>query len=229
MKQKPARKGRIYPMKLNQLSILLLLFVLPMTVWADTQVDVVGLFNGKAVLVVNNGKPQTLSVGQSSAEGVKLLEATSSKALLEVEGKHKELAMGQGATVAGGAASTSSSVTLYADSAGHYFTDGQVNGATLRLLVDTGATTIALNAGDAKFANIDYKKGERVAMQTADGLVNGYHVVINTLKLGSLVMNQVDAVVLDGGFPSYVLLGMSALNRMEMKREGITLTLTKKY
>ena len=216
-------------MKLGQLNVLLLLLVLSMTVWADTQVNVVGLFNGKAVVVINNGKPQTLSVGQLSAEGVKLLEATSSKAVLEVEGKRKELNMGQGATVAGGAASTSSSVTLYADSAGHYFANGQVNGVTLKFLVDTGATTIALNSGDAKFANIDYKKGERVAMQTADGLVNGYHVVINTLKLGSLVMNQVDAVVLEGGFPSYVLLGMSALNRMEMKHEGIALTLTKKY
>ena len=216
-------------MKLGQLNVLLLLLVLSMTVWADTQVNVVGLFNGKVVVVINNGKPQTLSVGQSSAEGVKLLEATSSKALLEVEGKRKELGMGQGAAVTGVAGSAPASVTLYADSEGHYFTDGQVNGVTLNLLVDTGATTIALNSGDAKLANIDYKKGERVVMQTASGLVNGYHVVINTLKLGSLVMNQVDAVVLDGGFPSYVLLGMAALNRMEMKREGIALTLTKKY
>jgi len=69
--------------------------------WADTQVNVVGLFNGKVVLIVNNGKPQTLSVGQSSAEGVKLVAADSSKAVLEVEGKRKELAMGQGASVAG--------------------------------------------------------------------------------------------------------------------------------
>ena len=44
--------------------------------WADTQVNVVGLFSGKAVVIVNNGKPQTLSVGQSSREGVKLLSRT---------------------------------------------------------------------------------------------------------------------------------------------------------
>jgi aspartyl protease family protein len=42
-------------------------------------------------------------------------------------------------------------------------------------------------------------------------------------------MNQVDAIVLEGGSPSVVLLGMSALNRLEMKREGLALTLTKKY
>jgi aspartyl protease family protein len=196
---------------------------------ADTQVNVVGLFNNKAVLIINNGKPQTLSAGQSSSEGVKLLSADSAKALLEVEGKRKELSMGQAASVAGSTDSAPGSVVLYADSAGHYLTEGQVNGATLKFLVDTGATAIAMNSGDAKFAGIDYKKGERVPVQTANGVVNAYHVVINTVKLGGVVMHQVDGMVHEGGSPSVVLLGMSALNRLDMKREGIALTLTKKY
>ena len=197
--------------------------------WADTQVNVVGLFNGKVVLIVNNGKPQTLSVGQSSAEGVKLVAADSSKAVLEVEGKRKELAMGQGASVAGDNSASINSVTLYADSAGHHFTEGQINGVTLKCIVDTGASAITLNSGDAKYAGIDYKKGERVSMQTASGVSAGYHVVLNTLTLGGLVLHQVDAVVMEGGSPPFVLLGMSALNRVEMKSEGIALTLTKKY
>jgi aspartyl protease family protein len=196
---------------------------------ADTQVNVVGLFSNKAVLIINNGKPQTLSAGQSSSEGVKLLSADSAKAVLEVEGKRKELGMGQAASVAGSADAAPGSVVLYADSAGHYLTEGQVNGATLKFLVDTGATAIAMNSGDAKFAGIDYKKGERVPVQTANGVVNAYHVVINTVKLGGVVMHQVDGMVHEGGSPSVVLLGMSALNRLDMKREGIALTLTKKY
>lgn len=206
-----------------------LLLLIPVFAQADTQVNVVGLFNNKAVLIINNGKPQTLSAGQSSTEGVKLLSADSAKAVLDVEGKRKELGMGQAASVAGSADSAPSSVVLYADSAGHYFTEGQVNGATLKFLVDTGATAIAMNSGDAKFAGIDYKKGERVQMQTANGVVNAYHVVINTVKLGGVVMHQVDGIVHEGGSPSVVLLGMSALNRLDMKREGIALTLTKKY
>jgi aspartyl protease family protein len=196
---------------------------------ADTQVNVVGLFSDKAVVIINNGKPQTLSVGQSSPEGVKLLAADSGKATFEVEGKRKELGMGQAASVAGSAATAPGSVTLYSNPAGHYLTEGQINGATLKFLVDTGASTIALNGGDAKYAGIDYKKGERIAMSTANGQVIGYRVVVNTLKMGSLILNQVDAVVLEGGSPPVVLLGMSALNRLDMKREGIALTLTKKY
>lgn len=196
---------------------------------AVTQVNVVGLFNGKAVLVINNGKPKTLSAGQSSEEGVKLISADSIKAVLEIEGKRRELGMGQAASITGAANSLPGSVTLYADSLGHHFTEGQINGVTLKFLVDTGATTIAMNSGDAKYAGIDYKKGERIQVETANGITSAYRVVIGTLKLGSLVLNQVDGVVVEGGSPAVVLLGMSALNRMEMKNEGIALTLTKKY
>ena len=137
--------------------------------------------------------------------------------------------MGQAATVAGNAASEVASVTLYADSSGHHLTEGQINGATLNFIVDTGASAIVLNSNDARKAGIDYKKGEVAQMQTANGIVNGYRVSINALRLKGLVLNQVEAVVLEGTSPPVVLLGMTALNRMEMKREGIALTLTKKY
>ena len=197
--------------------------------WADTQVNVVGLFNGKAVVIVNNGKPQTLSVGQSSREGVKLLAADSQRAVLEVEGNRRELGMGQAVSIAGSPSTVASSVTLYADSAGHFFSEGWINGAKLKFLVDTGATTVAMNSGDARYAGIDFRKGQPVQMQTANGVAKGYRVVLNTLKIGSLTLHQVDAVVLEGGSPPMVLLGMSALNRLDMKRAGIALTLTRKY
>ena len=197
--------------------------------WADTQVNVVGLFSGKAVVIVNNGKPQTLSVGQSSREGVKLLSADSRRAVLEVEGNRRELGMGQAVSIAGSSSTVASSVTLYADSAGHFFSEGWINGAKLKFLVDTGATTVAMNSGDARYAGIDFRKGQPVQMQTANGVAKGYRVVLNTLKIGSLTLHQVDAVVLEGGSPPMVLLGMSALNRLDMKRAGIALTLTRKY
>ncbi|MEQ1602482.1 MAG: TIGR02281 family clan AA aspartic protease [Methylophilaceae bacterium] len=197
--------------------------------WAEMRVNVVGLFNGKAVLVINGSKPITLSVGQSSAEGVRLLSADSNKATLEIEGKRKELGMGSAFTAAASPTSAAGSVVLYANAAGHYFSEGQINGATLKFLVDTGATAIAMNSGDAKYAGIDYKKGKKIQMQTASGIVDAYYVVINTLKLGGIILHQVDAVVLEGGSPQIVLLGMTALNRMEMKREGLVLTLTKRY
>lgn len=195
---------------------------------AETQVNIVGLFNDKAVLIINNGKPKTLSVGQTS-QGVKLLSANSVEATLEIEGKTKKLGMGQAATVAGNAQSATQSVTLYADNQGHFFSDLQINGATFKFLLDTGATMVSMNSGDAKFANIDYKRGERMQMSTANGVVNAYRVTLPTLKIGGVTLNQVEASVLEGGSPPFILLGMSALNRLDMQRNDIALTLTKKY
>ena len=195
---------------------------------ADTQVNIVGLFNDKAVVIINGGKPKTLSIGQTS-DGVKLIAANSTIATLLIEGKTKQLGMGQAASVGGSATSANASVTLYANADGHFISDCQINGATLKFLLDTGATSVALNSGDAKFANIDYKSGSPVQVSTANGVVNAYHVTIANLKIGSITLSQVEANVVEGGSPSIVLLGMSALSRLDMKRQDIALTLTKKY
>jgi aspartyl protease family protein len=195
---------------------------------ADTQVNIVGLFSNKAVLIINGGKPKTLSVGQTS-DGVKLIAADSQAATLQVEGNIKRLSMGQAASVMGKSSSGSSSAVLYADAQGHFVSDCQINGASFKFILDTGATTVAMNSGDAKFANIDYKRGEPVQVSTANGVVTAYRVTIANLKIGGITLSQVDASVLEGGSPSVVLLGMSALNRLDMKREDIALTLTKKY
>jgi aspartyl protease family protein len=211
-----------------RIAMLMLCLSISQPLLADTQVNIVGLFNGKVVVMINNGKPRTLSVGQS-AEGVKLIAADSKKAVLEVEGKRQELGMGQAASVSGTSASAPGSVVLYADQAGHYFSQGQINGVPLKFLVDTGASVVAMNSSDARRAGIEYKKGKRIPLHTANGVIQAYQVVVNTLKLGSVVLHQVDAVVNEGDSPPVVLLGMSALNRLDMKREGITLTLTKKY
>ena len=196
--------------------------------YADTQVNIVGLFTDKAVVMINGGAPKTLSVGQT-ADGVKLLSANSQSATLEIAGKVRQLGMGQAASVGDSSANSSPSVTLYANTQGHFVSECKINGMALKFLVDTGATHVTLNSGDAQFAKIDYKRGKPVQVSAANGVVSAYLVTISNLKIGNISLSQVPATILEGGSPSMVLLGMSALNRMDMKRQDIALTLTKKY
>lgn len=196
---------------------------------ANIQVNVVGLFNNKAVLVINGGKPQTLGAGQVSQEGVKLVEANSTRAVLEIEGKRRELGMGQGASLPTSPTNGPASVTLYADRQGHFVVDGSINGRPVRMLVDTGASSVAISGAQAKKLGIDYAKGEPAVVSTAGGLMKSFAISLNSLKVGSLVLHQVEAVVIEGNSPPLVLLGMSALSRLQMKHEGIALTLTKKF
>ena len=214
---------------INKHMLICLTALLTSPALAATQLNVVGLFSGKAVVAINGSAPQTISAGQTKS-GVKLISADSESAIFLVEGKQQTLKMGQAASVAGGSASANNSpVSLYADQAGHFFGNLSINGASLKYVVDTGATTVALNSGDAKFAKIDYEKGERINMSTANGEVSAYLVKLNTLKVGTIILNNIDATVNEGGSPTVVLLGMSALNRLDMKRENSIMTLSKKY
>ena len=108
-------------------------------------------------------------------------------------------------------------------------TDGQINGGPVRFLVDTGATAVSLSSADAARLGIDYKKGRPGLMGTANGAAVAYRVKLDTVRVGDIVVNNVDAAVLEGNEMPFVLLGMTFLNRMEMKREGQTMVLTKRF
>jgi aspartyl protease family protein len=193
-----------------------------------TEVNVIGLFPGKAVVVIGKGAPRTLSAGQRTPEGVLLVSADSRSATFEIDGKRQVLELGQHAESAAltGALQT---VTLAADASGHFVAEGRVNGAHVRFLVDTGATLVTLSAAEAKRLGIDFKSGQPAVSQTANGRVLVYRVRLDSVTLGPMTLLAVDAVVHDSPGLDIALLGMSFLNRTEIRREGANLTLTKRY
>jgi aspartyl protease family protein len=171
-----------------------------------------------------------LTVGQTSPEGVKLVSATSEAAIVEYNGQKQTLSTATGTRIAGAAAATSSAqTTLKADGRGHFYADGWVNGGSVRFLVDTGATTIALSTTEARRLGIDYASGVRSIGRTASGTVSGYAVKLDSVRIGDITLQNVEAHVLETGGLSTALLGMSFLNRTQMQRDGETLVLTKRF
>lgn len=195
--------------------------------WA-TNVSVVGLFPGKAVVVVNGGPPRTLSVGGSTAGGVKLISVDGAGATLEFDGRRQHLAIGEQAMSTARDDNASAVVTLKADGQGHFFTNGIVNGSSLRFVVDTGATLVSLSAADAVRAGIQYRKGVPGMVLTANGPTQVWRIKLDTLQIGDISVHEVDAAVHAVDLP-IALLGMSFLNRMEMNRDGETMTLRRRF
>ena len=189
-------------------------------------VALIGTFDTKAaILSIDSGAPKTVKVGQSYG-GVTLIAVEQDRATVEVNGKRKVLQRGQ--TYSSGAGSGAQSVTLSAGAGGHFFADGQINGGAIRFVVDTGATAIAIPASDAVRLRIDYQKGRRGMTQTAGGPTPAYIVTLDTVRVGGIEVQNVEAIVIEQGL-GVALLGNTFLNRMEMKRDGQTMTLTRRY
>ncbi len=220
-------------MRWNHLKSISAVFLCAAAPALAADISVVGLFGGKAVLVINGGKPRTVSAGESTPEGVRLVSADSKAAVIEHQGRRMTLAPGGGMRIGGGPTGGSSgggeTVTLTADSQGHYLALGQINGGSVQFLVDTGATAIAIPSSLARRLGINYLGGQRGYTQTANGRAAAYRITLDTVKLGDITLHAVEAVVLEGDGLKVALLGMSFLNRTEMKRDGQALTLTKRF
>lgn len=186
----------------------------------------VGLMSDKAMVVIDGGKRQTLALGGAAVDGVKLVAVEPGAAVFEIDGKRRRMQIGQ--SVVSAAKAEKPSLVLAADGQGHFFTPGSINGASMRFLVDTGATFISLGAGDARRARIDATRGTPGMTMTANGAVRVWRVRLASVKVGNITLHDVDATVHEHDMP-IVLLGMSFLNRMEMRRDGTALTLTQRY
>lgn len=206
---------------------LVLLLLHAVAVAAD--INVVALTAGKAVVTINDGKPLTMVAGQVSSEGVRLIGATSESATFEVGGKRQTLTMGQSISIGGGPVSAQRA-TLIADTGGHFVTQAEVNGISMKFMVDTGASLVTLSSGEARRAGINYLAGQKATLQTANGATTAYRVKLDSVRLGEIALSNVDGAVVEGNvMGAHGLLGLSFLNRVNMQREGSTMTLTKRF
>jgi aspartyl protease family protein len=188
-----------------------------------------GVSGDRALMVIDGAPPKFLSTGQTHA-GVKLLSISGDSATVEVSGQRQTLQVGGapvsvGKGISGGGGQR---VVLTADPSGHFLPDGQINGKTVKFMVDTGATTIALGAAEARRINLKYDQGRRVQMSTANGVSTGYLIRLESVRVGDVVAYDVDAVISPQSMP-FVLLGNSFLNRFQMQKTNDQLTLEKRF
>lgn len=222
----PAEKDGMQTKALKWILFLLALGVCGRAAALD--IVVVALFKDKAIVTID-GTRRVLTPGEASPEGVRLISANSDEAVIEVNGQREKFALGSHIGSSFTAAS-SREVQIFPDAAGMYMTTGSIDGHLINFLVDTGATTIALNSSHAKRLGIDFRyTGKKGFVETASGVEEAYGVILRTVKVGEIEMRDVQATVIDGDFPSDVLLGMSFLGRVDMQRVGKTLTLRKKF
>jgi aspartyl protease family protein len=196
-------------------------------------INVVGLFPNKAVVQIEDGALRTLSVGQKIRDDIILLSVGRDGATFNIRGRSVVLALGTGRAQTNPSAATNDpSATNYAkvptNAQGDLVADGEVNGMPVRFFVDTGATFITIPAREASRLGLDFRNGRKIVMETVNGDVLGYRLKLDTVRVGGIDVDNVEAVVIESKSLSSVLLGMSFLNRVDFRREGATLTLTKR-
>lgn len=111
-----------------------------------------------------------------------------------------------------GFSSQDGSIALDRAGDGHFYADVKINGQTVHMLIDTGASGIALSRDDARAAGLATSIGMNdVVGEGADGEVHGEYVKLDRVELGPLTASGLDAVVLNSGQQS--LLGQSFLSK----------------
>lgn len=196
---------------------------------ASAQTVSMGGSLGSRALLVIDGKPKNVAVG-ATVDGVRLVSVTGNDAVVEVKGQRVALQLGGSPANLGGGASegTGGQIVLTAESGGHFYTSGSINGRSVRFLVDTGATNVTMSQAEAERIGLDYKSGPRGFTQTANGTVPVYRVVLTSVRIGDVQVYNVAAVVLPAPM-NHLLLGNSFLDRFQMRRQNDRLTLDKRY
>ena len=200
----------------------------PVGAASDPEIEVQALFTDRALLVVD-GRPRLLAAGDTSPEGITLESASSRGAVVRVNGRRLELALG-GRIGSDYAPPREQRVRVVADGAGMYRHPGTIDGIPVRFVLDTGSTLISLSEPLARRLGLAHRErgtpGESV---TASGVVNMWRVRLARVTVGDIELREVDAAVLEGEFPQQPLLGNSFLGRVQMTRRDGALELARTW
>jgi aspartyl protease family protein len=190
-------------------------------------IHVVGLFKNKAIIKID-GRRVVLEVGETTDDGVKLVNADSKNCTLLINNEPQVFEMGSQLSVRF-KEDTHAKISISKDQQGMYRTQGHINGQKVDFLVDTGASVVALNINAAKKLNLDLKPENITEVETAAGKARAYRLTLRKISVGNITLYDIPAVVVDGNAPLEILLGMSFLQHLKIEDTNQSLELTKKF
>ncbi|MCH7742570.1 MAG: TIGR02281 family clan AA aspartic protease [Proteobacteria bacterium] len=190
-------------------------------------IEVVALFSKAAMLRID-GKALLLKTGQTSPEGVLLVNASSREATIEYQGIRTIMLLSDRIS---SSFQKPDVVTLSVqiNNQGQFIAMGSINGRPARFLIDTGANIVAMNSAVAKSLGIDFSGGKKMTATTAGGTVVSREVILDVVQVGEIKVTNVQGAVLEGDFPKEILLGMSFLKNIKIQKNAGLMVLTSQF
>ena len=106
-------------------------------------------------------------------------------------------------------------VVLEAGDHGHFTAKALVNGRTVPVLIDTGASLVALSHEDAERVGVLVRPGDFTKrVRTANGIANVAPVLLDSISIGDITLYDIEAVVSEPGRLGTTLLGMTFIGRL---------------
>ncbi len=190
---------------------------------AEPRIEVLALFPGRALLRID-GEQVVLRAGERSDHGVVLVSADNTGAVVSWGGRQRELALSR---QSGGmqVEAAPQEIRVSPNRLGQYYVPGQINGQPVSFMVDTGASMVAISQRQAQQLGLPYRQGELGSVVTAQGQTQAYYFYLESVEVGGMRAEYVQAAVIEGDYPVDILLGMSFLSQVRLEHDGSILLL----
>ena len=202
--------------------IMIPVLLLTNTVVAEDEITYTGISAKKARFRMS-GRTLFLKPGESGPDGLKLISAEESQAVVSRDGKVYSYKKGSSKPQV-----LATKIVLNRGRDGAFTTKGSINGMPFMFIVDTGATFVTMNSRDARKLKLKYKQGKKIEVSTASKRDSAYLIEVDNIRIGGLYANKVVVAVIDGKFPEIVLLGNSFLHKLNILQMGNNLVITSK-
>jgi aspartyl protease family protein len=180
---------------------------------------------------MEDGAPhKILSVGETTAVGFKLISANSSGAVFQdLSGNLVKIGINNEISTT----FNSSTVAIAAEyivlnANNQYIVNIVINNTQppVPAIIDTGANLVTLSGKTANLLGINYQNvATKVQVATASENTGGYSMSLNNVRLGSISLSNIDALIIEGNEPEMVLVGMSFLKQLDLQYQGEKLEL----